>query len=103
MAYWSEGKVEQYLRKAVDECGGICVKNTDHRGALDRLVLLPNVPPVFVECKSQDGTLTRLQVYEMTRLQDLRFRTRVVRSKADVDTLMDDIMALARGEDVWWG
>jgi hypothetical protein len=46
-----EIEIEKYLVKKVSELDGHCIKLTGYKGIPDRMLLLPNVPPAFIELK----------------------------------------------------
>jgi hypothetical protein len=62
-----EAKIEQYLKKAVENAGGVCIKiqSSSMKGVPDRLVVL-NGMMLLVELKSDRGNLSKHQkiVYE---------------------------------------
>jgi hypothetical protein len=88
--------VEQYLVKRIRALGGHCRKVSfiGHRGAPDRLVLLPPQPsglgPVFwVELKSPTGALRAAQIREHAILRTFGQLVYVLRSKGDVDDCLE--------------
>lgn len=84
-----EGRVETYLRQRVRQAGGLCLKLDSAKGLPDRLVVLPDRPPFFVEVKAADGRLSRIQEHVIRRLRDMGQRVHVVYSKGDVDRVLE--------------
>lgn len=85
-----ESAIERYLKKRVEEAGGICYKfvSPGRRNVPDRLVLLPGFRPLFVEVKAPSKKLRPGQLREVERLQQLGQLVWPVDSIADVDILM---------------
>jgi hypothetical protein len=91
-----ESVVERYLVQQVRKYGGECrkVKFVGHDGAPDRLVLLPRQanelgPVVWVELKSEIGKLRAAQVREHARMRALGQYVYVIRSKWEVDAMLE--------------
>lgn len=94
MASFAEGKVEAYLRRLTRANGGQCHKLTDQRGVPDRILVWPDRPAVYVECKTETGHLSRAQEYWARSLQANGFGYAVVRSKEDVDWLLERVLGV---------
>lgn len=96
MAAHAEGKIEGYLVRRCRAHGALCLKQLDHRGVPDRLVLVPGGPGAagaagryfFVEVKTPSGRLSPVQEYEIGRLRERGHTVYVVRSRQDVDDLL---------------
>lgn len=75
-----ESKIEKALVKRVNEAGGLVRKLAwvGRRGAPDRLVKLPDRPPIFVETKAPNGRLSKLQEIEHRRMRAAGLDVRVV-------------------------
>lgn len=75
-----ERDVERALVKAVKALGGEVRKLMwiGRRGAPDRLVKIPDRPPLFVELKAPGGRLSKLQIVEHKRLRTVGLEVRVV-------------------------
>jgi hypothetical protein len=90
-----ETEVELYLRRRVEQAGGRCVKfHPDHqRGWPDRLVLLPRGLLLWVELKRpQGGRVSGAQRVAHEDLRRLGQRVELVRSKEEVDALMEELL-----------
>lgn len=91
-----ESIVERYLVQQVRRYKGECrkVRFVGHDGAPDRLVLMPKQrnllgPVVWVELKSETGRLRAAQVREHARLRALGQLVYVIRTKLEVDTMLE--------------
>lgn len=90
-----ERKVEQHLIKRVHGKGGFTRKFTSpgRRGVPDQLVFLPR-RLFLVECKTEVGVLSELQVLEHARIARLGIPCFVCCSLQDVNRLIDNLTAL---------
>lgn len=68
-----EKEIEKILVAEVGKLGGRAYKWTSpgNSGVPDRIVVFPNRAPVFVELKSDAGSLTPLQEAQIGRLREL--------------------------------
>jgi len=82
-----EKNVETYLKKRIDNLGGIAYKfvSPSNSGVPDRIVLMPNSRIFFVELKSPEGESTSLQDTQQKKIDRLGFQVFVIYSKAGVD------------------
>jgi hypothetical protein len=87
---WSEKRLEAYLVKEVKKMGGLCLKFTSPgcRGVPDRICVFPGSRCVFVELKSETGTLRKLQEVIHDRLRKRSIDVFVACNKEDVDWLL---------------
>ena len=77
-----EGRVERALIEAVRERGGHCLKLAPLTAGLpDRLCVLPDRPPLWVECKTDRGYLSPMQVHMTTTLRVEGYDVEVVRTE----------------------
>lgn len=69
----NEKDIEKILVSEVKNLGGRAYKwvSPGNAGVPDRIVILPNRLPVFVELKTDKGTLSKLQRVQIRRLKDL--------------------------------
>lgn len=76
-----ESDIEKILVDEVRKIGGQAYKfvSPGNSGVPDRIVVLPYGRVIFVELKTDQGRLTRLQRVQIDRLQDLGADTCVVR------------------------
>lgn len=75
-----ESKIEKALVRRATAAGGLVRKLAwvGRRGAPDRLVKLPDRPPMFVELKAPGGRLSKLQELEHRRMIEAGLDVRVV-------------------------
>ncbi len=87
-----EKKIERVLVDEVKRLGGRAYKwvSPGNDGVPDRIVVFPGRPPVFVELKSETGTLSALQKAQIDRLKRLGQEVRVVRGMDGVSQFFED-------------
>lgn len=76
MAANKEGKIEEYLRKAIEERGGMLLKlQPPPRGLPDRLMMMPDTDGrvIFIETKTEEGELSPIQDRTMAKLTELGY------------------------------
>ena len=90
-----EKQVEQALRKAVRDRGGLALKfvSPGLAGVPDRIVLMPNRCAAFVELKAPGKTLRPLQRRRREQLERLGFRVFVVDGVEQIGGVLDAIQA----------
>ncbi len=68
-----EREIERRLVEFIKGRGGRAYKfiSPGNAGVPDRIVILKDMPPVFVELKADGGRLTPLQKVQLDRLRDL--------------------------------
>lgn len=75
-----EKEIEKRLAAGVKSLGGKAYKwvSPGNNGVPDRIVILPGKEPIFVELKTESGSLTALQKVQISRLKDLGQDVRVL-------------------------
>lgn len=75
-----EKEIERFLTDGVKKMGGRAYKwvSPGNAGVPDRIVILPGRPPIFVELKTDTGSLTALQEIQIKRLKGLGQKVRVL-------------------------
>lgn len=88
-----EKDIEKILVGEVRRLGGRAYKwiSPGNDGVPDRIVILPDRPPVFVELKADTGRLTALQTAQIDRLKALGQDARVVRGVDGVKAFLDEL------------
>lgn len=88
-----ERDVERILVEEVRKLGGRAYKwvSPGNDGVPDRIVVFRGEPPVFVELKSETGSLTSLQEVQVRRLTDLGQIVRVVRGIEGLSEFFQDL------------
>lgn len=87
-----EKKIEQKLKKIIDDAGGMCIKFPASflNGFPDRICLLPGGKIFFVELKSKGKTPEPLQLAIHRQIRKLGFKVFVIDSEEQLLTLLDE-------------
>ena len=90
-----EKQVEQALRKAVRDRGGLALKfvSPGLAGVPDRIVLMPNRCAAFVELKAPGKHPRRLQVKRKRQLESLGFPVYCIDHPEQIGGVLDEICA----------
>lgn len=86
-----ESAIENYLKNAIEQLGGTCLKFgvPSVRGYPDRLCKLPNGSAFFVEVKRpKGGRLAELQKVRRVELERAGWRVYWVKNKEEVDDVV---------------
>lgn len=88
-----ESEIEKIFVDEVRRLGGKAYKwvSPGNAGVPDRMVILPDCKPIFVELKTDTGQLTRLQKIQIDRLRRLGQDVRVVKGLSGVAEFFRDI------------
>ena len=88
-----EREVEKKLVDGVRRLGGRAYKfaSPGNDGVPDRIVVLPDTAPMFVELKTESGRLSRLQKVQITRLENLGQNVRVLYGVKDVENFLEEM------------
>lgn len=88
-----EREVEKKLVDGVRRMGGRAYKfvSPGNDGVPDRIVVLPDTAPMFVELKTESGKLSRLQKVQITRLEKLGQNVRVLYGMKDVENFLEEM------------
>lgn len=88
-----EREVEKKLVDGVRRIGGRAYKfvSPGNDGVPDRIVVLPDTAPMFVELKTESGRLSRLQKVQITRLENLGQNVRVLYGAKDVENFLEEM------------
>ncbi|MBC5689755.1 VRR-NUC domain-containing protein [Mediterraneibacter sp. NSJ-55] len=86
-----EKEIEKYLVSEVRKRGGRAYKwvSPGNAGVPDRIVILPGMPVVFAELKSERGRLTELQKVQIGRLKELGQEVRVLYGREGVEKFLE--------------
>lgn len=87
----SEKMIERYLCDSIKQMGGVCLKysNAGMVGYPDRICLLSGGVIFWVELKSKDGRLNKVQKIRIRQLRGMGHTVNVCRSKEDVDEVLE--------------
>jgi len=88
-----ESSIERRFVTGVKRAGGLALKfvSPGHSGVPDRLVLLPGGRIVFVELKTEKGTLSPLQIETHNQLRKLGCEVRTLYGKSYVEGFLEEI------------
>ena len=88
-----EKEIEKILTDGARRLGGRAYKwvSPGSAGVPDRIVILPGRAPVFVELKTDRGSLTGLQKLQIRRLQELGQDVRVLRGEDAVKEFLEEV------------
>ena len=76
-----EKSLDRWLRKAVKQRGGVCIRLQCTRGVPAQLVLLPSGRAIFIELKTPTGVVAPMQAHWLRRLTRLGFEAGYARDK----------------------
>lgn len=95
-----EANLERRFVKGVKDAGALAWKFTSpgHSGVPDRIVLIPGGRVVFVELKTETGTLTPLQIETHNELRDMGFDVRTLYGKQYVEGFIHELRSLGLPE-----
>nr|BDD47865.1 nuclease [Burkholderiaceae bacterium] len=87
-----EVEVEKYLKKKVEEMGGMCMKFTSSiSGVPDRVILLPGGKVCFIEVKRKGMKPRRQQIKKILQIDRLGTRATWVDSKERVEEVLSEV------------
>lgn len=88
-----EKKLEEKLKDAVEEIGGLALKfvSPNKNGYPDRLILIALGKVGFVEVKSKGKKPRKLQLIRHKELRNLGFKVFVLDNENQIPTIIDEI------------
>lgn len=88
-----ESEIEAKLVHMVRELGGLCLKfvSPGCAGVPDRIIVLPGGRVVFVELKTEYGSLRTLQRYFIGELQNRGADVRVLKGLDQVKAFVEEV------------
>lgn len=97
-----EKDIEKILVNEVRKLGGRVYKwvSPGNDGVPDRIVFLPDRPPVFVELKTETGKLSALQEIQIDRLKTLGQDARVLRGLQEVKEFLEESEVKIKNENI---
>lgn len=91
-----ESEIEKKFRLMIERHGGVARKwvSPGQSGVPDRIVLLPGGRISFVELKKPGGVVSKLQLKQISRLEELGFHCAVVglNGPADIDAYEREVV-----------
>lgn len=94
-----ESELERRLVRGVQALGGCAYKfvSPGSVGVPDRLVILPGGRIVFVELKTERGSTSKMQDYQIGKLRGLGAEVRVLRGAVEIAGFLDWCFEVVRG------
>ena len=88
-----ESEIERILVDEVKRLGGTPYKwvSPGNDGVPDRIVILPNTTPIFVELKTDTGRLSPLQKNQIQRLKGLGQWVEIVKGVSGLRLFFEDL------------
>lgn len=88
-----ESEIERVLVEEVKHLGGRAYKwvSPGNSGVPDRIVILPDTRPIFVELKTDTGRLSPLQEIQIQKLKNLGQRVEIVKGIRGVKMFFQDL------------
>jgi len=93
-----ESQIEKYLVDRVKAIDGLCWKfvSPGVSGVPDRIILIEG-KTYFVEVKAESGKLDKIQYHRCRQIRDCGISVDIVKSKEQVDALIERILNEIRG------
>ena len=93
----SEKQIEHRLVQGVKAKGGLCLKFTSPGmpGVPDRIVLTPDGRTIYVELKTQIGSLAKIQKWVISEMQQRGADVRVLKGLDQVKSFLEDVFSNA--------
>lgn len=90
----TEAQIEKRLEAMVLERGGLCYKfiSPSNPGVPDRIVITPEGKTIYVELKTQVGSLQRIQEWQLERLRKRGVEVRVLKGLEQVRKFVEEVM-----------
>ena len=88
-----ESDIEKWLVKSLKSLGCVADKfvSPGNTGVPDRLIIIPGGRVMFVELKTDQGELSKIQKWQIRRYQTVGAEVRVVRGLKDANALVEEI------------
>ncbi|MFT3951195.1 MAG: VRR-NUC domain-containing protein [Oscillospiraceae bacterium] len=90
----TEAQIESRMDRMVRERGGLFYKFTspNNPGVPDRILITPQGRIVFVELKTERGSLQRIQEWQLDRMREHNTEVRVVKGWEAARALVEEVM-----------
>lgn len=89
-----ESQIEARLAQGVKARGGLCLKFTSpgNPGVPDRLVITPKGRICFVELKTENGRLSKIQQWMISEMRRRGVEVFVVKGVAEVKQFLEEVL-----------
>lgn len=90
-----ESQIEARLTRMVRERGGLCYKFTSpaNPGVPDRIVITPEGRTIYVELKTEVGSLQRIQEWQIAEMRKRGADVRVLKGLDQVKQFVEEVMS----------
>lgn len=98
-----ESKTETYLRKKINEIGGLCYKwgSKFNTGVPDRICIVPEIGVFFVEVKTLTGATSKIQEQVFQKIKKSGGTVFITQGDQGVDKLMEFLELMRRKNTKW--
>ena len=88
-----ESRIEKQLEKTVREKGGLCFKfvSPGSPGVPDRIVITPDGRIIFVELKTETGSLQKIQQWQIKRMRKCGADVRVIKGLQEAKDFVREV------------
>ena len=88
-----ESRIEKQLEKTVREKGGLCFKfvSPGSPGVPDRIVITPDGRIIFVELKTETGSLQKIQQWQIERMKKCGADVRVIKGLQEAKDFVREV------------
>ena len=97
-----EKDIEKIMVNGIKRLGGRAYKwvSPGNDGVPDRIVILPGMPPMFVELKTETGRLSAIQRVQINRLRKMKQNVKILYGESQVRDFLEDceLRVVLRGE-----
>lgn len=89
-----EARLERRLEELVLSRGGLCYKfeSPGNPGVPDRIVITPDGRTIFVELKTEVGSMQRIQRWQHERMQACRADVRTLKGLEQVKAFVQEVL-----------
>lgn len=89
-----ESQIEARLVRMVRERGGLCYKfvSPGNPGVPDRIVVTPDGQTVYVELKTEVGSLQKIQEWQITEMRRRGAQVRVLKGLDAVKAFVEEVL-----------
>lgn len=90
-----ESQIEARLVRMVRDRGGLCYKfvSPANPGVPDRIVITPDGRTLYVELKTELGSLQRIQEWQIAEMRKRGADVRVLKGLAEVKRFVEEVFA----------
>jgi hypothetical protein len=90
----TEREIERRMREMIKQRGGLTYKFTSPQnpGVPDRIVITPRGVIWFVELKSKNGRLSKMQCWQTAELEERNANVRVIRGWNEAEAFVREVM-----------